>query len=78
MMLVLLGFLDSLSGPFDDRISDGFLHEVDLTLSDQLHVRIGQRNEQFLLGLLAKSSLSLLICRSAATCGRCVTTAWRN
>ena len=62
---MLLGFFDSLSGPFNDRIGDGLLHEVHLTLPDQLHVRVGQWDEQFLLGLLAQSSLSLLISRTS-------------
>lgn len=34
---------------FDDLVSDSFLHEVDLALSDELHVSVGQRNQQLLV-----------------------------
>ena len=60
-MLVLLRFLDSLRGALDDGVGDGFLHQVDLALPDQLHVRVRQRNQQLLLALFAQPSLPLLV-----------------
>ena len=49
----LLGLFDALSGSLYDRVGDSLFHEVDLTLTNELHVSIGKRNQQLLLALFA-------------------------
>lgn len=44
---------ERLVGLFDDGLCHCLFHEVDLTLTDQLHVGVSQRNQNFLL-LLAR------------------------
>ena len=40
----------------DDLISYSFFHEIDFTLSDQLHMRVSKRNDESLMVFLEESS----------------------
>ena len=46
LRLDLLEALNPLGGALDDGVCNGFLHQVDLALPDQFHMRVGQRNLQ--------------------------------
>ena len=46
--ILLLGAGDLECGIFNDLVCNGLLHEVDLTLPDQFHVDIGERNLKLL------------------------------
>ena len=51
--------LNSLSGSSDDGVRDGLLHQVDFTLSDQLHMSVCERNLKLLCIALPQSSKGL-------------------
>ena len=46
LRLDLLEALNPLGGTLDDGVCNGFLHQVDLALPDQFHMRVGQWNLQ--------------------------------
>ena len=60
-LMLLLRFLNPLRRALNDRIGDSFLHQIDLALPYQLHMRVSQWNQQFLLTLLTKPPLPLLV-----------------
>lgn len=41
----LLRFFDPLRRAFDYGVSDCFLHQVDLTLANELHMRVSEWNQ---------------------------------
>ena len=72
-LVILLGanlikWFDSLSGSFNDRIRNGFLHEVDLALSYQFHMSVRQWDRQLLCIGLPQATQSL--CLVGAWCAR--------
>ena len=56
LRLDLLEAFNPLGSALDDGVCNGFLHQVDLALPDQFHMRVGQRNLQLRLVVLSEAA----------------------